>query len=178
MSMPLCPTGIPSEPSERVGFACCCATPWTHCLLTRAWSAHPRLHRFSDDLLLLALAAFCCGLALAAFCCGAEGFQDIQNWANAQGQQDLRRDFGARLDNGIPHHDTFRRVLARLEPVALEATLHLVRQRDCLANGRTLRPNRSSTSPGTARNCAAPTTPGARVRPCCFYPPLPPTRTW
>lgn len=114
--MPLYRTGMPGEPGER-----------RLCLLLRdAFDTLPdprvertRLHRLSDILL----------LALAAFCCGAEGFEDIQDWANAQGQEDLRRDFGARLDNGIPHHDTFRRVLSRLEPAALEAVLHLVRQR-------------------------------------------------
>jgi len=77
-----------------------------------------RLHRLADILL----------LALAAFCCGAEGFEDIQDWAELQGADDLRRDFGVRLDHGIPHHDTFRRVLGRLEPDALESSLRLVRR--------------------------------------------------
>jgi predicted transposase YbfD/YdcC len=114
--MPLCPASLPAEPSER-----------RLCLLLRdAFDALPdprvertRLHRLSDILL----------VARAAFCCGAEGFEDIEDWASAQEQEDLRRDFGARLDNGIPHHDTFRRVLSRLEPAALETALHLVRQR-------------------------------------------------
>jgi predicted transposase YbfD/YdcC len=78
-----------------------------------------RLHRLADILL----------LSLAAFCCGAEGFEDIQDWAVVQGAEALRRDLGLHLDNGIPHHDTFRRVLARLEPTALETALHLVRHR-------------------------------------------------
>lgn len=78
-----------------------------------------RLHRLSDILL----------LSLAAFCCGAEGFEDIEDWAHVQGDEALRRDFGVRLDHGIPHHDTFRRVLARLDPAALERSLHVVRRR-------------------------------------------------
>jgi len=76
-----------------------------------------RLHRLADILL----------LSLAAFCCGAEGFEDIEDWAEEQGEEPLRRDLGARLDHGIPHHDTFRRVLGRLNPLALEASLHTVR---------------------------------------------------
>lgn len=78
-----------------------------------------RLHRLSDLLL----------LSLAAVCCGAESFEDIQIWCLAHGQEALRCLFPVHLDNGIPHHDTFRRVLCRLEPHALEASLHLLRQR-------------------------------------------------
>jgi predicted transposase YbfD/YdcC len=78
-----------------------------------------RLHRLSDILL----------LSLAAFCCGAEGFEDIEDWAEVQGAEALRRDFGVFLENGIPHHDTFRRVLCRLNPDAFDGALHVVRKR-------------------------------------------------
>lgn len=78
-----------------------------------------RLHRLSDILL----------LSLAAFCCGAEGFEDIQIWCLAHGADALRTRFAVRLDNGIPHHDTFRRVLGRLEPAAMEESLHTLRKR-------------------------------------------------
>lgn len=81
--------------------------------------ARTRLHRLSDLLL----------LSLAAFCCGANGFEDIQLWCLAQGVDALRALLGVRLDNGIPHHDTFRRVLARLEPAGLEQSLNTLRAR-------------------------------------------------
>ncbi len=109
------PSQAPLESSRPV----CLALRDAFDALTDPRVERTRLHRLSDILL----------VALAAFCCGAEGFEDIQDWAQAQGQEDLRRDFALRLDNGIPHHDTFRRVLSRLEPAALEAALHLVRQR-------------------------------------------------
>lgn len=78
-----------------------------------------RLHRLSDILL----------LSLAGVCSGAEGFEDIQEWADEQGEDELRRDLGVRLDNGIPHHDTFRRVLCRLSPATFEESLNVVRHR-------------------------------------------------
>ena len=81
--------------------------------------ARTRLHSLSDLLL----------LSLASVCCGAEGFEDMEDWAKAQGEHRLRTDFGVRLPNGIPHHDTFRRVLCRLQPDVLEGCLHGVRQR-------------------------------------------------
>ena len=77
-----------------------------------------KLHRLSDILI----------LALAAVCCGAEGFEDFEEWAKLQGVEELRRDFGLPLENGIPHHDTFRRLLARLRPEPLEESLHMVRK--------------------------------------------------
>lgn len=52
----------------------------------------------------------------------------MEEWAKVQGIEALRRDFNVELENGIPHHDTFRRVLARLRPEALEGSLHLVRR--------------------------------------------------
>lgn len=77
-----------------------------------------RLHRLSDILL----------LSLAAFCCGAEGFEDIQTWSLAYGTENLQTVLGVRLENGVPHHDTFRRVLARISPQHLEESLHTLRQ--------------------------------------------------
>jgi hypothetical protein len=77
-----------------------------------------RLHRLADILL----------LSLAAFCCGAAGFEDIEDWAEQQGEERLREALGVRLDHGIPHHDTFARVLRRLDPTVLEATLHRIRR--------------------------------------------------
>jgi len=78
-----------------------------------------RLHRLSDILL----------LSLAAFCCGADSFEDIQAWCVAHGAPALKQMIGVHLDNGIPHHDTFRRVLGRLEPKNVERSLTTLRQR-------------------------------------------------
>jgi predicted transposase YbfD/YdcC len=78
-----------------------------------------RLHRLSDILL----------LSLAACCAGADSFEDIEDFSRAYGTDALRMLFGVRLDNGVPHHDTFRRVLARLEPKGLEQSLHTLRTR-------------------------------------------------
>lgn len=78
-----------------------------------------RLHRLSDILL----------LSLAAVCCGADSFEDIEFWSVVYGKEALREVIGVRLDNGIPHHDTFRRVLGRLLPNYLEHCLHTLRQR-------------------------------------------------
>ena len=78
-----------------------------------------RLHRLSDILL----------LSLAAFCAGADSFEDIQVFSIAHGKDNLCALFGVHLDNGIPHHDTFRRVLGRLNPQYLEESLHGLRRR-------------------------------------------------
>jgi predicted transposase YbfD/YdcC len=78
-----------------------------------------KLHRLSDILL----------LSFAAVCCGAEGFEDMQLWAVTYGVENLRRLLGVKLDNGIPHHDTFRRILNRLNPSLLEEQLNTLRQR-------------------------------------------------
>lgn len=91
-----------------------------------------RLHRLSDLLL----------LSLGAVCCGAESFEDIQVWCLAHGQEALRARLGVHLDNGIPHHDTFRRVLGRLEPQGLGAGLHLLRQRLPKPEGHPIAPTK------------------------------------
>ena len=53
-------------------------------------------------------------VALCAMLCGAEGFVDFEEFGNAK--IDFLRSF-LELPNGIPSHDTFRRVFALLDPV-------------------------------------------------------------
>ena len=77
-----------------------------------------KLHLLSDILL----------LSLAAVLCGAVGAEDITFWAKAQGIDLLRKSLGASLVNGIPHHDTFGRMLCRLNPLVIEESLHIVRK--------------------------------------------------
>lgn len=52
-------------------------------------------------------------IAVCAVICGAEGWEDIEEYGNAQAEW-----FAEILDlpHGIPGHDTFRRVLSRLDP--------------------------------------------------------------
>ena len=52
-------------------------------------------------------------IAICAVLCGAEGWEDIEEYGEAQAEW-----FQQVLDvpHGIPSHDTFRRVLARLDP--------------------------------------------------------------
>jgi len=52
-------------------------------------------------------------IAVCAVICGAEGWEDIEEYGQAQADW-----FAEVLDlpNGIPGHDTFRRVLSRLDP--------------------------------------------------------------
>ena len=52
-------------------------------------------------------------IAVCAVICGAEGWEDIEDYGNAQAEW-----FSEVLDlpHGIPGHDTFRRVLSRLDP--------------------------------------------------------------
>jgi predicted transposase YbfD/YdcC len=52
-------------------------------------------------------------VALCAMLCGAESFVDFEQFGNAK--IDFLRDF-LQLPNGIPSHDTFRRVFAMLDP--------------------------------------------------------------
>ena len=76
-----------------------------------------RLHCLADILL----------LSLASICCGAESYEDIQVWSMAHGTEALRELLGVALENGIPHHDTFRRVLSRLKPESLQSQLEQLR---------------------------------------------------
>ena len=54
-------------------------------------------------------------IALCAVVCGAEGWEDMEAFAKAK-EDWLRERLGLALPYGIPHHDTFRRVFARLDP--------------------------------------------------------------
>ena len=54
-------------------------------------------------------------IALCAVICGAEAFTDMEDWGHAK-ESWLRERLA--LPNGIPSHDTFNRVLARLDPEA------------------------------------------------------------
>lgn len=58
-------------------------------------------------------------IALCAILCGAEGWEDIQAWGEAK-KEWLHSHLGLELTNGIPTDDTFRRVLSRLDPTALQ----------------------------------------------------------
>ncbi len=76
-----------------------------HCAnLTDPRRANAR-HRLLDILI----------IAICAVLCGAEGWEDIEAYGQAQVEW-----FAQLLDlpHGIPSHDTFRRVLARLDPDA------------------------------------------------------------
>ena len=55
-------------------------------------------------------------IAVCAVICGAEGWEDIEEYGKAQAEW-----FAQVLDlpHGIPGHDTFRRVLSRLDPEEL-----------------------------------------------------------
>jgi predicted transposase YbfD/YdcC len=57
-------------------------------------------------------------IALCAILCGAEGFTEMEEFGKAK--EDWLRQF-LELPNGIPSHDTFRRVVGRLNPQAVEA---------------------------------------------------------
>ena len=69
----------------------------------------PRIDRTKDHALIDILM-----IALCAMLCGAEGFVDFEDFGRAR--QKWLRSFLA-LPNGIPSHDTFRRVFAMLDPV-------------------------------------------------------------
>jgi predicted transposase YbfD/YdcC len=56
-------------------------------------------------------------IALCAMLCGADDFVAIQDWGRARHDW-LRQRLGLALPNGIPSHDTFGRVFARLDPEA------------------------------------------------------------
>ena len=80
--------------------------------LTEAFATLPdprvertRLHSLSDLLV----------IALCAVLAGADGFTDIEDWARAK--EDWLRE-RLPLPHGIPSHDTFARVFARLDPAA------------------------------------------------------------
>ncbi len=56
-------------------------------------------------------------IALCATLCGADDFVAITDWGRAK-RNWLQERLGLELKNGIPRHDTFGRVFARLDPPA------------------------------------------------------------
>ncbi len=60
-------------------------------------------------------------LALTATMCGANGWADVERFANSK-RKWFRRFI--KLENGIPSHDTFGRVFARLDTVEFLAAMH------------------------------------------------------
>jgi predicted transposase YbfD/YdcC len=72
-----------------------------------------KLHPLSDILL----------MALCTILCGGDAYEHMTDWALLQGVDWLRASLGLHLPNGIPHHDTFRRVLSRVTPKAVEDCL-------------------------------------------------------
>ena len=73
----------------------------------------PRVERTKLHLLLDILV-----IAICAVICGADSWVEMEAYGNAK-EQWLRRFL--RLPHGIPSHDTFARVLARLKPEELQA---------------------------------------------------------
>ena len=79
----------------------------------------PRIDRTKHHLLLDILV-----LALCAIMCGADTWVDVEAFSIAKLKWFRRY---LTLPNGIPSHDTFGRVFARLDPVEFEACfLHWV----------------------------------------------------
>lgn len=68
----------------------------------------PRIERCKDHKLIDIVF-----IAICALICGAEGFTDMEEFGKAK--QDWLRQF-LELTNGIPSHDTFGRIFARLKP--------------------------------------------------------------
>ena len=62
------------------------------------------------------------GLALCAMLCGANDFVEMELYARNQ-QPFLQQKLGFTLPGGVPSHDTFNRVFARLNPEVLERCL-------------------------------------------------------
>ena len=83
------------------------------CWLDRAFRDH---HLLSDILV----------IALTAVICGAKSWEAISDFGVTK--QAWFRSIGLKLPNGIPSHDTFRRVFLRLDPIAL--------QRACVSYGQ------------------------------------------
>lgn len=72
----------------------------------------PRVERSKEHLLIDIVA-----IAICAVICGADTWVDIESYGNEK--QDWLSEF-LRLPNGIPSHDTFARVFARLEPEQMQ----------------------------------------------------------
>lgn len=83
-----------------------------------------KLHKLIDILV----------IAICATICGAEGWEDFELFGNCK--LDWFKSF-LELPNGIPSHDTFRRVLARLDPEQFQqAFLDWVRSVTRLTDGQ------------------------------------------
>ena len=83
--------------------------------LTNPRSAHAPNQR--HELLAILVIAVC------AVICGADSWEDIEEYGKAQADW-----FAEVLDfpHGIPGHDTFRRVLSRLDPELTDAVLSVL----------------------------------------------------
>ena len=62
------------------------------------------------------------GIALCAMLCGADDFMEFALYGRER-QEFLQSVLGFSLPNGVPSHDTFTRVFARLNPQILEKCL-------------------------------------------------------
>lgn len=99
----------------------------------------PLVERTKEHLLIDIVA-----IAICAVICGADSWCDIENYGNDK--QQWLASFLA-LPNGIPSHDTFARVFARLNPEQLQAcflswieTISTLTQGEVVAiDGKTLR---------------------------------------
>src|SRR5687767_9293811 len=78
-----------------------------------------KLHPLTDILM----------IALCTVLCSGDAYEHMTDWAKLQGVDWLRASLGLQLPNGIPHHDTFRRVLSRVTPQAVEECLLVLAKR-------------------------------------------------
>lgn len=72
----------------------------------------PRAEHLNEHTLLNIITIAICGVI-----CGAEGWTDVELFGNER--LEWLRQF-LKLEHGIPSHDTFGRVFARLDPVQFE----------------------------------------------------------
>lgn len=99
----------------------------------------PRLERTKEHLLINLIA-----ITICAVICGADSWVEIENYGNAK--LEWLKQFLV-LPNGIPSHDTFGRVFARLKPEQLQASFlswieavsHLSQGQVIAIDGKTLR---------------------------------------
>lgn len=99
----------------------------------------PRIERTKEHLLINLIA-----IAICAVICGADSWVEVENYGNAK--LEWLKQFLS-LPNGIPSHDTFGRVFARLKPEQLqesflswiEAVSHLSQGQVIAVDGKTLR---------------------------------------
>ncbi len=108
----------------------------------------PRIERTKHHQLVDILA-----ITLLAVLCGADSFTEVAQFGRAR--EAWLKTFLV-LPNGIPSHDTFTRVFARLDRHVLASCLTPWAQAVALLAGRGL--SRARSWPSTARRCAARTT--------------------